>query len=163
MKKMIMVVLVLASSFYATVQAGTGGKTRKAAKKESVSSYVKASFDRQFPQAQFASWQVLNQHDLYLVRFVDNQVGAIAYVTMEGNVIAVARNIQREQLPSTVNRVLETKYADAEVTETMELVLNGELNYLISLVNDKAKISLKVSGNGSSTETKREKLSKKAF
>jgi len=164
MKKMIMAVLVLASSFYATVQAGTGGKTRKAAKKEeSVSSIVKESFERQFPQAQFASWQVLNQHDLYLVRFVDNEVGTIAYVTMEGNVIAVAHNILRENLPSTVNRVLETKYADAEVTEITELVLNGELNYFISLVNEKAKISLKVTGNGVWSETKREKLSKKAF
>ena len=163
MKKMIMAVLVLASSFYATVQAGTGGKARKAAKKETVSQLAKESFERQFPQAQYASWQPLYQHDLYLVRFVDNQVGAIAYVNMEGAVVAVARNIQKQNLPSTVTRVLETQYANAEVTETLELVLSGELNYLISLETEKAKISLKVSANGHSTETKREKLSKKAF
>jgi len=163
MKKMFVAAVLLVSSFYTTVQAGAGDKPGKAAKSDNVSRYVKESFNKQFPQAQYAVWQQMNNLDLYLVRFVNNEEGFVAYVNPDGSIVAIARTIQVDKLPSTVKRVLETRYSNAEIIESLELVLEGELNYVIKLENDKARFTLKVTGNGDSREIVKEKIAKKGF
>ena len=163
MKKMFVAAVLLVSSFYTTVQASAGDKPGKAAKSDNVSRHVKESFNKQFPQAQYAVWQLMNNHDLYLVRFVNNEEGLVAYVNLDGTVVAIARTIQLDKLPSTVKRVLETRYSNAEIIESLELVLEGELNYVIKLENDKARFTLKVTGNGDSREVTKEKIAKKGF
>jgi hypothetical protein len=163
MKKMFAAAVLLVSSFYTTVQAGTGDKPGKAAKSENVGRHVKESFNKQFPQAQYQVWQAMNQHDLYLVRFVNKDEGVVAYLDQEGALIATARTTQLDKLPSTVKRVLDSKYGNAEVIEVLELVLEGELNYVIKLENNKARFTIKVTGNGDSREIKKEKIAKKGF
>ncbi len=163
MKKMFVAAVLLVSSFYTTVQAGTGDKPGKAAKSDNVSRHVKESFNKQFPQAQYAVWQPLSRHDLYLVRFVNNSEGFVAYLDPQGSIIATARTIQLDKLPSTVKQVLDTKYGNAVITEALELVLEGDLNYVIKLENDKARFTLKITGNGDSREIVKEKIAKKGF
>jgi len=163
MKKMFVAAVLLVSSFYTTVQAGTGDKPRKAAKSENVNRHVQESFNKQFPQAQYPVWQLMSKHDLYLVRFVNNNEGVVAYLDQQGYLVATARTTQREKLPSTVLRVLDAKYSNAEIIEVLELVLEGELNYIIKLEDNKARFTLKVTGNGDSREINKEKIAKKGF
>ena len=163
MKKMFVAAVLLVSSFYTTVQAGTGDKPGKAAKSDNVGRHVKESFNKQFPQAQYQVWQTMSQHDLYLVRFVNKDEGVVAYVDQQGAIIATARTTQVDKLPSTVKQVLENRYSNAEVTEVLELVLEGDLNYVIKLENNKARFTIKVTGNGDSREINKEKIAKKGF
>ena len=163
MKKMFVAVVLLVSSFYTTVQAGSGDKPVKVAKSDNVSRYVKESFNKQFPQAQYAVWQLMSGHDLYLVRFVNNNEGIVAYVDQQGSIVATARTTSVDKLPFPVKQVLDTKYPNADVKETLELVLEGELNYVIKLENSKARFTLKVTGNGDSREVTKEKIAKKGF
>ena len=163
MKKMFVAAVLLISSFYTTVQAGTGDKPGKAAKSDNVGRHVKESFNKQFPQAQYQVWQTMSQHDLYLVRFVNKDEGVVAYLDQQGAIIATARTTQVDKLPSTVKQVLENRYSNAEVTEVLELVLEGDLNYVIKLENNKARFTIKVTGNGDSREINKEKIAKKGF
>ncbi len=163
MKKMFVAAVLIVSSFYTTVQAGTGDKPGKAAKSDNVSRHAKESFNKQFPLAQYQVWQLMSKHDLYLVRFVNNDEGVVAYVDQQGYIVATARTIQLDKLPSTVKQVLDTKYSNAVVIEALELILEGELNYIIKVENNKARFTLKVTGNGDSREVNKEKIAKKGF
>jgi hypothetical protein len=163
MKKMFVAAVLLVSSFYTTVQAGIGDKPGKVAKSDNVSRYVKEAFNKEFPEAQYAVWQNMDNHDLYLVRFVNRNEGLIAYVDQQGSIVATARTTQVDKLPSTVKRVLETKYSNGEIKEALELVLEGELNYVIKVEDNKALYTLKITGNGVSREITKEKIAKKGF
>lgn len=158
MKRFIMAVTLLVSSFYTTVQANDRDKSMRILKLSEVKKHVKESFKRQFPTAQFESWQQISDADLYLVRFLYNNEGVIAYVDVEGDVVATVRAVNRENLPITISQAIEEKYSSYQKAETLEMVLNGELNYLVTLVNEKAKITLKVQANGDTSEIKKEKI-----
>lgn len=155
MKKMFMAAVLLASAFFTTVQAGTGKDDNK--KKNTVHYLVEDAFKRQFPSAKFAVWTNLEEHNLYLVRFLYNNEGFIAYVDFEGTILATARNIMVTQLPITVEKVLTEAYGNYNVHSITELVLQDELNYLISLENNKHTLELKVNARGMVNEGKKVK------
>jgi hypothetical protein len=158
MKKVIMAIALLASSFFTMVQADTGDKTLKLVKATSVDRHVRDAFQRKFPQAQYAVWQQIEDANLYLVRFLYNQEGLLAYVDNDGSVVATVRSIQRDALPLNVNHELESAYSGYQVKEILEMVINDELNYLVTVTSDKKRLVLRIYSNGTSTQIKKEKI-----
>jgi len=158
MKKVILAMVLLVSSFYTTVQADTGKGSAKSPASTYVERQVKYSFMKRFPQAQFAVWQQIDGLDLYLVRFLYNEEGMIAYIDSDGSVVATVRSVVRENLPLTVSQELLNQYGDFEVKEVLEMILHDELNYLVTVENGKKRITVRIHSNGTSSEVKKERL-----
>lgn len=158
MKKIIVAVVLLVSAFFTTVQANNGEKSARILKSGEIRRGVEESFKRKFPKAQYARWQQVNETDLYLVRFLHNDEGLLAYVDSEGEVLATVRAVDSQSLPITIAQTLSSRYGSYSMTESLEMVLHGELNYIITMVNEKSRITLKVLANGDASEVKKEKL-----
>ena len=158
MKKVFLVMVFLVSAFYTTVHADPGKGSAKSSKAEYVERLVKSSFKKRFPQAQFDIWQQVDGADLYLVRFLYNDEGMIAYIDTDGSVVATVRNVLRENLPITINHELVSQYGNYKVKEVLEMVLHEDLNYLVRVESDKNRITVRIHSNGESTQVRKEKL-----
>lgn len=157
MKKMMMVLFLLVGSFTFSAQANDGEYPSRALKPADVKGSIKEAFRKKFPAATFESWSQILTADLYLVRFVNNNEGMLAYVDETAEVVATVRAVSLEMLPITVIQVLQQKYHSFSALDAMEMVLHGELYYLVNLENEKSRISVKVGANGDCYEVNREK------
>lgn len=154
-----MVLFLLAGSFTFSAQASDGKYPFRALKTSDVESRIKEAFRKKFPAAAFESWSQVMSADLYLVRFINNNEGMLAYVDETAEVVATVRAVSLQMLPFTVIQVLQQKYHSFSALDAMEMVLHGELYYLVNLENEKSRISVKVGANGDCYEVNREKRS----
>ncbi len=112
--------------------------------KSGVNDNVKASFTREFKNAEQVSWQ--NDHSFVKATFKLNAAVLFAYYSPEGQLMAVSRNILTSQLPASLQKTIKKNYRNYWVTDLFELNRNGRTSYYISLESADQTIILKSYG-----------------
>ena len=151
MKKMI-----LTAVFVITL---IGGKLF-AAGDERVSRQAKETFKREFPSAQYAKWEEVEGSSIFLVRFVYDAQGFVAYFNEQGAMIASARLVRKENLPYKVGQAIGKMYSDDAIVKIEELTMESTLSYFFTVENDQKKALLRVYYDGSVQKVQEEKKRK---
>lgn len=112
-----------------------------------VNTQVRLAFQKDFAKASNAKWQA--KDDFYFVDFsVDNTKFNAAY-NEDGQLLATSRTTGLDQLPLTVTRAINEKYAGYNLGSVV-IVLNyeNETSYYVSVSNGKKVLRLKATANG---------------
>ena len=128
-----------------------------AAGEEKVSRQAKEAFKREFPSAEFAQWEEINDSGVFLVRFVYDNQGFVAYFNEVGTMIASARLVQAASLPFKVGKTLREKYAVKDIIKIEELTMDGISSYFVTLENEQAKSLIRVYFDGTAQKVQEEK------
>jgi hypothetical protein len=105
------------------------------------------NFRRQFPQATGVNYKVKGQFTE--VNFIWNGLRLQAFYDQEGNPLATARSIDKNNLPVNVQLNLQKIYSDGVVVDAIEYTdISDGLSYYVTLTNPKATWLLHVSTSG---------------
>jgi hypothetical protein len=119
-----------------------------------ISSKVRRSFEKDFAGVQNATWD--KKDGVYIVTFEVNQQKNEAAYTSEGELVASSKVIARAELPATVLRSVEQKFAGYSFSPTAtEITYEGDTNYYLNVANDKHTLKLKVDSFGDITVERR--------
>lgn len=134
MKKIIIILAVAISSLTAF------------ASDKNVNSNVLSSFNKEFAGAKDVQWTTTDNY--YKASFVFNEQFVSAFYQLDGELIAMSRNISSLELPISLQTSLKKTYNSYWISDLFE-ISNGEgTSYYITLDKADAKLILKSSGNG---------------
>lgn len=85
------------------------------------------TFNKTFQHAEEVSWEI--KSDLYKATFTNNGKKMFAYYNTAGDLVAVSRNLHRDQLPLSLSMELGDKLNEAWLTDLFEVSANGETAY----------------------------------
>lgn len=134
------------------------GHSAFASGNDNVNREVREMFKREFPGAQHASWEKLEAENLYVVRFVYDNQGFIAYFYPYGEMIASARLVSKDNLPYKVSNAVKKQFGDVTILKIEELAMEGSLSYFFTIENQGEKIALRVHHDGSVERLRSRKL-----
>jgi hypothetical protein len=104
-------------------------------------------FRRQFPQATEVNYKVKGQFTE--VNFIWNGLQLQAFYDQEGNPLATARIIDKNNLPVNVQLNLQKNYSEGVVTAAIEYTDTSDgLSYYVTLATPKSTYLLHVSTSG---------------
>lgn len=112
-----------------------------ASKTDELSRQVKASFKKEFRNAEIVSTEVNGKFTKLTFRM--NNIVLFAFYSDNGNLLAVVRNILSSQLPLTLMLDLKKDYAGYWITELFELNGDGQNCYYVSLENANSTLILR--------------------
>ena len=105
------------------------------------------NFKRQFPDATAVNYKV--KGEFTEVNFVWNGIQLQAFYDREGNPLATARVVERDNLPLSVQLSVKNKYADGYIAGAIEFTdVDNGLCYYVTVVNPKITFLLHVSTSG---------------
>ncbi len=115
-----------------------------------INKYVLTSFNQQFAGAHDARWE--SDKNFLKVSFqMDNQV-LFAYYTLNGDLLALSRNISSNQLPVQLLISLKKEYAGYWISDLFEIHINDDSSYYVTVENGSQRKVLKsVDSNSWST------------
>ena len=116
---------------------------------------VLATFKLEFSSAQDVQWSVDADHTT--ARFSLYDQGFTAYFTNEGELIGTARNILYMQLPLSVIKQIENRFAKALISSITEFTLNGETSYYLHATEKGKKLLLQAFSTGQMSIVKKNK------
>ena len=140
MKKMIVVAVLLVNVF---------GTNLFAADDEKISREAKEAFKKEFPTAEGAKWEELKDNGLYMVTFIYEDRGHIAYVDPEGTVLASARIVEAASLPFPISQAIRKDYSYTEILKVEELTMGNSVSYFFTIEHEGSRIELRVYPDGS--------------
>lgn len=132
MKKMIMTLAIVASSFLAF--AG-GGK---------VNEHVLNAFNTEFTGAKDVKW--IESDDYYKADFVFNGQYVSAFYSIAGELMGVTRYISSLDLPENLQTKLKSDYEDFWITGLSEVSTEEDTYFYIILENADSKVVMKSNG-----------------
>lgn len=132
MKKMIMTLVIVASSVFAF--AGD----------VNVNENVLTAFNNEFTGAKDVKW--IESDDYYKAEFVFNGQYISAFYSPSAELMGVARHISSLELPENLQARLKNDYADYWITGLSEVSTSDDTYYYITMENADAKLVLKSSG-----------------
>ncbi|HMO61921.1 MAG TPA: hypothetical protein PKC39_06720 [Ferruginibacter sp.] len=119
-----------------------------------ISTRVRSSFEKDFARAENATWD--KKDGVYYVSFDVNQKRNEAAYTPAGELLAVSKVILRTEMPATVLRSVEQKFAGYNFSPTAtEITYEGETNYYMTVANEKHTLKLKIDTYGDITVERR--------
>ena len=141
----------------ATVFSLTVGLTSFAATKtnDSGTDAVTASFHKDFKKAELISTEV--KKDYTKLTFKMNGMVMFAFYSETGDLLALTRNIQSNQLPIQLLMQVKKDYADYWISDLFEYNGDGVNSYYITLENADTRITLRSNGSDWDTYSKTEK------
>ena len=134
MKKIIIMLAVAISSITAF------------ASDKNVNSNVLTAFNKEFSGVKNVQWTSTN--DYYKAEFVFNGQNVNAYYKVDGEFIALTRNITSLELPISLQTNLKNNYESHWISDLFEVSSDEGTSYYITLENADAKIVLKSDGAG---------------
>ena len=108
---------------------------------EAVNKQALNAFKKEFAGATEAAWTVGN--DFYKVTFSLNDQKLFAYYNIQGEFLAVTRNISSLQLPLSLQTSLKRSYNSYWISDLFEVAKNDGTNYYVTLETADTKIVLK--------------------
>jgi hypothetical protein len=115
---------------------------------------VKASFNREFVNAEEVQWVDMKSYIKVNFKVVNQALSA--YFNPDGELLAVTRNISSNQLPIGLLLTLKTKYAGYWITDLLEMNDRESSIYFATVTNGDREILLK-SQQGNSWQVYRKK------
>jgi hypothetical protein len=128
-----------------------------AAGEERVGIQARETFKREFPSAEYARWEEINSSGIFMVRFVYENQGFVAYFNEVGAMVASARLVRFENLPYKVSQAFRSKYNDSGIIKIEELTMDGIPSYFFTIENGEAKSLIRVHYDGTMEKVKAEK------
>ena len=114
---------------------------------ENVSSYIKSVFQKDFLKAENVSWRKIS--DFSFATFKMNNANVEVAYNVEGELVAMSREVDAAQLPLSISRSLAKKYDSYTLSDkALELNFDGETYYYITATNSKHTLKLKCSTSG---------------
>lgn len=133
MKKIIITLAIAISSFSAF------------ASDEPVSSTVLNAFNKEFAGVKDVQW---TSADNYVrASFVFNGQNVAAFYGMDGELIAMTRNISSLELPISLQTSLKNQYKGYWISDLFEMSNHEGTSYYITVENADSRLVLKSSGN----------------
>ena len=111
---------------------------------EAVNKQALNAFKKEFAGATEAAWTVGN--DFYKVTFSLNDQKLFAYYNIQGEFLAVTRNISSLQLPLSLQTSLKRSYNSYWISDLFEVAKNDGTNYYVTVETADTKIVLKSAG-----------------
>ena len=124
-----------------------------ASERPDVDPKILSAFQKEFSFAKNAKWEV--EGNLTRVSFLFNDQGVLAWYNSDAELVTTARNILYNQLPISVIRTLEKRYAGADFFSITEVSRNNETYYQIRAGEKSKKFLLKASPSGNITLLKK--------
>ncbi|MGZ8557530.1 MAG: hypothetical protein ACXWWC_04330 [Chitinophagaceae bacterium] len=134
MKKIILMLAIAVSSFAAF------------AGEENVNTKVLNAFSREFAGAKNVKWT--ENKTFYKASFVFNGQYVYAFYQVDGELMAITRNISSLDLPVKLQTNLKNGYDGYWISELFEVSNTGGTKYYITVEKADSKIVLKSSGDG---------------
>ncbi len=134
MKKRILTLLVLVTMMTNTTFA----------KDINVTSEVLAAFTAHFTNASDVAWE--RSENYYKASFDFYNQHLTAYISEEGVILGVKRNIITFDLPMNLQIALKKKFAGYWVSELFEYSVNGDTIYYMAVENAEQKVILQSAG-----------------
>jgi hypothetical protein len=110
-----------------------------------VSAKALKSFQTTFTTAKDAEWVVIDKY--YKVQFMMNEQTVTAFYNIEGNLLAVTRNISSAQLPLMLLAELKSRSCNQWISDLVEMSNDSGTDYYVTLENADTKTVLKSSNN----------------
>jgi hypothetical protein len=104
------------------------------------SSKAQTSFGNNFKSASNVSWQ--QDGSFSKATFSMNNQVMFAYYNVDGDLMAVVRNILSEQLPINLQTELKKKYSDRWISDLFEMANEGQTTYYVTLESADETITL---------------------
>jgi hypothetical protein len=123
MKNKILLWTLLLMSSMTTTFAGTSNPT--------IEEKIMNSFKKDFTTAEDVQWEKGNSFTKATFK-LSGQV-MFAYYTVDGNLMAVSRNITSSQLPIGLLTELKKNYRGYWISDLFEIAMNNETSYYITL------------------------------
>jgi hypothetical protein len=120
---------------------------------------IQTAFQKEFSSAFNPSWEVLAE-GLYHVSFSQNGESMDAYYNEQGQQVAFARSVSKDNLPLLVGKSIDQKFRGSIVTDIRELVGENETSYLVTARNEKATTIARIYTGGGFELVKRVKNGK---
>ena len=122
---------------------------------EGVSQKVMNTFKSEFSEARDVKWE--SGRDFVKATFTLHQQVMFAYYSVEGDQIAVSRNIISSQLPINLLSDLKKNYTGFWISDLFEMATKGETAYYMTVENGDYNIILKSNGSSSWEVYKKDK------
>ena len=121
---------------------------------EGIDPKILSAFEKEFSFAKNAKWETNGKYAQ--VNFLLNDQGFVAWYNSNAELVVTARNILYMQLPLSVIRSLQQKYAGADLAAIAEYTRGQETVYQMQATTTKnKKLLLKASQSGDITVIKR--------
>ena len=120
---------------------------------------IQAAFQKEFASAFNPTWEELTD-GLYHVSFSQNGEAMDAYYNEQGQQVALARSVSKDNLPLLVGKTIDQKFRGSIVTDIRELVGENETSYLVTARNEKATTIARIYTGGGIEIVKRVKNGK---
>ena len=112
---------------------------------DEVSGEIKASFHKEFRNAQIIGSEV--RKNFTKLTFKMNDIVLFAFYSDNGQLLAVTRNILSSQLPISLQLNLKKSYGNYWITELFEINGEGQNCYYVTLENADKKLTLRSTGD----------------
>lgn len=123
--------------------------------KEGVSEKVINTFKTEFASARDVKWEA--GKDFVKATFTMNDQVMFAYYTVDGEQIAVSRNLVSSQLPINLLADMKKNYSDFWITDLFEIAAKSETSYYVTIETADQTIVLKSNGANAWEVYKKEK------
>ena len=134
MKKIILTLAIAISSFAVF------------AREVNVNATVLNAFNREFTEATDVQWST--GESFYKATFVFNTQHVAAFYNVEGELLAMTRNITSLDLPMGLQTSLRKEYSEYWISDLFEVSNTEGTQYYITMEKADSKITLKSTGNG---------------
>lgn len=124
-----------------------------AAEETEVDPKVLSSFHKEFSFAENVKWVV--ESDFIAARFSMNDQGFVAYFNTEGELLGTARNILYMQLPLSVIRQIENRFATADISNLVEFTKDNQSSYFMEVEKRGKKFLVQAFSSGNLYVVKR--------
>ncbi len=112
-----------------------------------VSEKVKAEFERKFTAAKNVTWEKMDE--VYYAKFELNDSPVEVAFHEEGDLLAMLRSIEINQLPLNITLAVAERYKGYKIAgKAEEISTEGETKYYLNIENDSRILKLKCSAGG---------------
>lgn len=123
-----------------------GSTTVFAGDESEVNGKIKESFKKEFAGAEFVKWDEVENYQRATFLFHNNPV--IAYFNEDGELLGSARNVFYDQLPLTVIKSFDKRFAGANFLEMYEISNTEGTSYGITFETENKRYHVKVNTDG---------------
>jgi len=113
-----------------------------------VNGRVLEAFRSSFADAKNVEWKSLDESGLFQATFNYQNSEVSAFYSEEGEMVAVARYINKNNLPIMVTKAIQERFADHAIQTVIERISYGSTTYHVTLNSPKSSLMVVVSPSG---------------
>ena len=113
-----------------------------------VNGRVLEAFRSSFADAKNVQWKSLDESGLFQATFNYQNNELSAFYNEEGEMVAIARYINKNNLPIMVTKAIQERFAEHAIQTVIEKIAYGVTSYHVTLASPKSSLLVVVSPSG---------------